>query len=300
MTADALSAPGAELQAFGQAGEQALRLIEQATASGDGGTVSAIEAVILLDDAMQRLRPLRSAVPALLAAARPGPAVESGLSAETEELSGLEERVSAARRDWELAAAREQAARDRLAELAALKAQVDELRRLERLVAVLDDLNGQRQVIEERLVTLRELTTDPEQAIAAAAGELVTLAEERRALLAPRARDGLAKAREALQALAAEERSEREDRERFETARQRHTQLIAERDERLAQLQSYARADSAVAAALSAAGGPASALERLRSTLDGIATQLTDVEHTLRDTLAGHQAAYDREHDALA
>lgn len=306
MTQDAISAPGAELEAFGQAGEQALRLIEQAAASGDGGTVSAIEAVILLDDAMHRLRPLRPAVLTLLAAARPGPTVESDLSGAAGDLSELEERVSAARAEWDTASAREQQAADRLAELAAFKSQVDELRRLERLVAVLDELTGQRQVIEERLGTLRGLATDPEQAIAAAGGELVTLAEDRRKLLAPRARDALARARDALQTLAEEGRNERAERERLETARQRHAQLIAERDGRLAELESYARADAALAAALSAttgaaAAGPAAAdpLERLRSVLDGIAAQLTDVDHALRDALAGRQEGYDREHAAV-
>lgn len=303
MTSGGQGEPGAELRALGQAGEQALRVIAQATASGDGGAVSAIEAVIMLDDVLLQLQPLQSLVPALLAAARTGPTAESSIRANVRELAALEEQVSAARRERELAAAGEQAMRARLAELSALREQVGELRRLERLVAVLDGLDKQRQVIAERLATLRQLTQDQEEAIAAGAGELVTLAEDRRALLAPRARDALAQAEEALRSLAEEEASARAEQERLDAARHRHDQLMAERNDRLAQLTAHARTDSALAAALSASGAApmaADPAEQLRATLDGIVAQLTTVDTTLRTALASRQEDYDREHAALA
>jgi len=295
--------PGAALRALGRAGERALQVIRLATASGDGGAVSAIEAVILLDDALQQLSPLPAAVPELLAAARPGPAVESAVMAGAGGLSELAEQVSASRRELDQASAREQQTRTRLAELSALKEQVDELRRLERLAAVLDGLNEQRQVIQERLAMLRRLTGDPEQAIAAGAAEVITLAEDRRALLTPHVRDALTRAGEALQSLAAEEDSARAEQERLSAAQQRHAQLVAERDERLAQLEAHTRADSALAAALSvtgatlASGGP---LEQLRGMLDGISAQLTAVDDALRDALASGQDDYDRQHAVLA
>lgn len=294
---------GAELRALGRAGELALQVIRQATASRDGGPVSAIEAVILLDDALQQLRALQGAVPELLAAARPGPAVESAILADTGELSMLEEQVRAARRELDLTSAREQQTRARLAELSALKEQVDELRRLERLAAVLDGLNEQRHVIEERLVMLRQLTGDPERAIAADAGEVIRLAEDRRALLAPLVRDALTRADEALRSLAAEEERARAEREQLDGARQRHDQLVAERDGRLAQLAAHARADRALAAALSDIGtapGAAGPLDQLRATLDGISAQLASVDGALRDTVTSAQDEYDREHAELA
>jgi DNA repair exonuclease SbcCD ATPase subunit len=294
--------PGVALRDLGRAGERALQVIRQATASGDGGTVSAIEAVILLDDALQSLSALQTAVPELLSAARPGSAVEPAIRAGAAELSGLGEQVSAARRELDLASAGEQQTRNRLAELSALKAQVDELRRLERLVAVLDGLNEQRQVIEERLTMLRQLTGGPEQAIAAGAGEVIKLAEDRRALLAPHVRDALTRAGEALRSLASDEESVRAERERLSAAQQRHAEFIAERDERLAQLAAHARADSALAAALSAIGsapGAAGPREQLRAMLEGVSAQLTAVDDALRDTLASGQDDYDREHAFL-
>ena len=308
MTVDASDAPGAELRALGQAGEQALNLIRQATASGDGGAVSAIEAVILLDDALRALRPLRSAVPDLLAAARPGPAVASGVSTDVADLTRLEEQLSAARQERDLALAREQATRERLAELSALRAQTADLRRLERLVAVLDDLNRQRDLIEERLATLRRLTDAPEQAIAAGGAELVTLAEERRALLAPQAREALARAEAALRSLAETEETARSERERLAAAEERRAALVAERDVRLKQLEAHARADSALAAALATApsavgpagtGGDADPAAQLRRRLDDITAQLTTLDAALRDALADRQGGYDREHTVL-
>ena len=273
--------PGAALRALGQAGERALQVIRQATAGGDGGAVSAIEAVILLDDALQQLRALQAAVPELLAAARPGRAAESAIRADIGDLARLEEQLSAARRELELTSAREQQTHARLAELSALKEQVDELRRLERLATILDGLNEQRQVIEERLAMLRQLTGGPEQAIAAGAGEVIKLAEDRRVLLAPHAREALTRATEALQSLASEEESARAERERLSVAQQRHAQLVAERGERLAQLAAHARADSALTAALSAVGlAPASVgpREQLMAVLDGVSAQLTAVD----------------------
>lgn len=306
MTVDASDAPGAELRALGQAGEQALTLIRQATASGNGGTVSAIEAVILLDDALRALRPLQVVVPELLAAARPGPAVTSGVSVDVANLATLEEQLAAARQERDLALAREQLTRERLAELSSLRAQATDLRRLERLVVVLDELNRQRDLIEERLATLRQLTGTPEQAITASGAELAVLAEERRALLAPQARDALSRAEAALRSLAETEESARGERERLAAAEERRAALVAERDVRLKQLEAHARADNALAAALASAGpagtagrAGADAAAQLRQRLDDITAQLTTLDVALRSALADRQGSYDQEHADL-
>lgn len=301
--------PGYELLALGRAGGQAAELIRRAAASGEDGRVSAIEAVCLLDDAMDQLRGMYAAVPGLLAAARPGPTMAADIKARTDELAALTERVSAVRHDLELLQAREQATLARLAELTELREQVDELRRRERLADALQELNGQRQVIEQRLTLLRQMTEHQEATIGASAGEVLTLAQDLRALLAPDVRDALARADETLQALAEEEERARAEherltaaRERLASARQRTAQLAAEREGTLAQLAAHAQADSALAAALSAAGNAADAgdpVGQLHAALDGIAAQLGEIDGVLTEALASTQAAYDREHAVL-
>ena len=299
--------PGAALVALGAAAGQALQVIRQAITDGSSGPVSPIEAVILLDDALGQLRELQTAVPALLAAAAPGPAVTADIQARADEQSVLTEQVNAMRRELEFVEAREQATRVQLADLSTLREQVDELRRRERLAGALRELNEQRQVIEQRLTLLRQLTEHPEEAIAAGAGDVIRLAEERRALLAPHVRDALSQAADALRALAEEEERARAGQERLSAARerlaaaeQRRAELEAEHDGRLAQLAAHAAADSALAAALSSAGPPGTdPAGPLRLLLDGITTQLSEVDGALQDTLLSGQADYDREHVIL-
>jgi DNA repair exonuclease SbcCD ATPase subunit len=298
--------PEAALRALGQAGQQALGVIRQATASGHSGAISAIEAVFLLSDALEELRDLGAVLPALLVAAEPGPAVEADLKARAGELAALAEQVAATRRELDLIKEREQATTVRLAELAGLRQQVDELRRRERLAAALHELNGQRQVVEQRLTLLRRLTEDQENAIGTSGEELITLAEDRRALLAARVRDTLARAALATRALSAEEeriRAQQEDldeaQRQLAAAQQRQSELAAQRDSRLEQVAAHARADSALAVALSATGTATDPAGRLRSMLDDIIGQLDTVDAALRDRLTVGQAAYDREHAVL-
>jgi chromosome segregation ATPase len=299
--------PGSELLDFGHAGERALRMIRQATVGGNGGELSPIEAVMFLDDALTQVRGLHTAVPALLAAARPGPAVEADIQARASELAALADQVHAARSDLERAEAGEETRRSRLAELATLREQVGELRRRERLAQALQELNEQRQVIEERVALLRQLTEQPENALAAGAGELVRLAGERQALLAPAVRDTLTQAEEAVQMLAREEERVRAEQQRLDTTQQRlaeaerrRAELQATREGQLAQLAAHARAESALADALSRNGAAATAVgdpvEQLNAVLDGVATQLDEVDGILRERLVSDQAGYDREH----
>ena len=155
--------------------------------------------------------------------------------------------MAAARRELDLFKAREQATNERLAELTGLQENVAELRRRERLAAALQELGGQRQVIEQRLIVLRRLTQDQENTIGAGAGEVITLAEDRRALLAAGVRDALARAGETTELLAAEEERLRteegrlaEVRQHLEAAQQRQADLAAERDGQLEQLAAHA------------------------------------------------------------
>lgn len=299
---------GAELRALGHAGEQALRVIQQAIARGDHAPVSPVEAVVLLDEAMEQLRGLLTAVPALLIAADPGAEVTKDIEARADELAALAEQVRATREQLDSFQAREREIRTRLAELSTLRDQVDELRRRERLAGALQELNEQREVIEERLVLLRQLTGHPENAVAAGAEELIRLADARLALLAPDIRDVLAQADETLRSLAAEEQRAAAEQsrlsdaqERLAVAQQRQAQLVTERDSRLAQLAAHARTDSALVTALSADGPVATSdpVERLRTVLDGITVQLDQVDGILRDTITSNQAGYDRVHAKL-
>jgi DNA repair exonuclease SbcCD ATPase subunit len=295
--------PEAELRAIGPAGTPALAVIRQATADGAGGAVSAIEAVFLVSDALEQLRGLRAAIPALLAAADPGDTIAADIKTRADELSALADQVAATRRELDLFKAREQETSERLAELSELRESVTELRRRERLAAVLQELSGQRQVIEQRLIVLRRLTQDQENTIGAGAGEVVTLAEDRRALLAAGVRDTLARAGEAAERLAAEEERLRTEegrladvRQRLEAARQRQADLAAERDGQLEQLAAHARADAALAAALSPVAPDGDPVVRLRAALDGIVSQLDNLDGALRDRVRAGQDDYDREH----
>jgi hypothetical protein len=293
----------AELQALGHAGARALAVIRQAIADGDGGAVSAIEAVFLVSDALEQLRGLRATIPALLAAADPGDTIAADIKTRADELSALADQVAATRRELDLFKAREQATGERLAELSDLRENVSELRRRERLAAALQELSGQRQVIEQRLILLRRLTEDQENTIGAGAGAVVTLAEDRRALLAAGVRDTLARAEETTELLAAEEERLRagerrlaDVRQRLGAAQQRQADLAAERDSQLEQLAAHARADAALAAALSLADPDGDPVVRLRATLDDIVSQLDNLDSALRDRVLVGQADYQLEH----
>ena len=308
--------PSEELQELGRASERALRVIKQATANGDAGPVSAIEAVFLLDDALAELRPLQDAVPALLAAAEPGPAVAADIKAREDELAAVAEQVAATRRELDILKAGEKETNSRLAELSAFQEKVDELRRREQLAAALRELSEQRQVIDQRLTLVRRLTENQENAIAASAGQLTMLSEERRALLAANVRGMLAQATTAQQLLHDEEERVREGQEqlaatkqRLAEAQQRHVELAAERDGRLAELAAHAQAEAALAAALvsfrtdgltragQVVGDP---VGQLQEVLDGLASQLGKLDGALRDALTAGQAEYRQDHERLS
>ena len=156
-------------------------------------------------------------------------------------------------------------------------------------------------MIDQRLTLVRRLTENQENAIAASAGQLTTLSGERRALLAAKVRETLAQATTAQQLLHDEAERVRAGQEelaateqRLAEAQQRHTELAAERDGRLARLAAHAQADTALAAALAAfrSGGSAAAgdpVGQLREALDGVAGELDQLDEALRDTVTADQ-----------
>ena len=121
-------------------------------------------------------------------------------------------------------------------------------------------------------------------------------------------RDTLTQAEEALQTLAGAEERARAEQERLDASQQRlaeaerrRADLQAAREGQLAQLAAHARAERALAAALSRDGGtaderPRDPVGQLHAALDGVATQLDEVDGILRDRLVSDQSGYDREH----
>lgn len=301
--------PDDGFQAMGEASGRTLRIIREAIAGGETSPMSPIEAVFLFDDALGPLRDLLVAVPELLAAAKAGP-VRADIQARTDELARLARQLGEARRELDAATAAQQETSARLAELETLRVEVAELRRREQLAAVLSELEEQRDVVEQRLAVLRELTDQPEKVIAAGTGELVVLAGQRRSLLAGRTGDTLAAADEALRSLAHEEDQARAGQERLDTAQRRLTEaqerrvrLEAEHNGLLAQLAAHAKAEGAIAAALAPSAGRAAAaadpVGQLQATLDGITSQLDEVDTALREALNSSQTDYNREHEVL-
>ena len=248
------------------------------------GSVPAIEAVALLDDALTELTGTLRAVPDLVAAARPGPAVESYLHEREAELNRVTEELATLTDLSE----REQSLRDRLAELAPLRAKVDELRRLERLVTALDELNEADQVISDRLAVLRVRTGEAEDGIAAGGAELVRLTKERTELLTPRTQEVLGELATAHARLADVEDRARRAREELAEVATRQAELVAERDQRMAELTAHARADRAVAEALAAApgfDGDTPALAQVRAVTEEVERRLGELDAVLAQAL---------------
>jgi chromosome segregation ATPase len=224
------------------------------------------------------------AVPDLVTAAQPGKAVESYLREREAELN----RVTDELRTLTSLREREESLRDRLAELAPLRAKVDELRRLERLVTALDELNESERLISDRVAALKARTAEPERGIATAGAELVRLTREQTDLLAPRAREVLGELATAQAGLAEVEERARRAREELAEVAARHTELAAERDQRVAELTAHAAVDRAIAEALTAAPGfdaEKPALTQVRAATEEIEHRLSALDQVLAKAL---------------
>ncbi|GGX73313.1 coiled-coil domain-containing protein [Streptomyces hiroshimensis] len=218
----------------------------------DGGASGspALAALYGLDDALEEGRALAGALPGLLAAARPGHEVGSGTEELMRRLADATDQVAGERATLEKLVATEAALRRRLAEHEMLRRQVDELRRLERLVAALDALREQQEVIGERLAALRGRDAGVEEALRTSSDALVRLTEEELAVLAPQTRRTLERAAEAQGALAAAEREQHATAEELASCRDRLQRIRDERGAQLASLSRHAQADRELARAL--------------------------------------------------
>ncbi|MCM2424299.1 hypothetical protein [Streptomyces sp. RKAG337] len=152
----------------------------------DGGAAGsrALVALFALDDALEESRGLAEAMAGLLAVAAPGQGPGSRTEELMRELTDLSERVDGERAALEKLAATEEALRDRLAAHEGLRRQVDELRRLERLVLALDALQEQQEVIARRLAE-RGRDSGVDEALWTSSDALVRLSDDQLAALAP-------------------------------------------------------------------------------------------------------------------
>ncbi|WP_027341403.1 hypothetical protein [Hamadaea tsunoensis] len=268
------------------------------SAAGSDGGVTAIEAVIALDEAFSAAAPVLAAAPALLDAAAAGSAVDDYVRGTATDVATLAGRLAATRSEWEDVRRSEEDLRARAAEHEELLVRVHELRRLARLVTALDELAAQRALVDERLELLRGTAGVAVEGLSAAAGDLVTLTGERLDLLAAPAREALAEAAERQARLAELEARLTTARAGLAAATARQAALTAEHDQTVAALREHEAADRAVAAAL-AAFGPAAetdALARLTTVLDEVRGRLTEVD----GALGAHLAAAAARHDGTA
>ncbi|OIJ62818.1 hypothetical protein [Streptomyces mangrovisoli] len=230
----------------------AVRRVEGGAAGAD-----ALETVFAFDDALTRTPELAAALPALLAAARPGATVAEHVARRTGELTAAAERVAAARAEADGLRDLEQRVTERLAEHRELHAKVTELRRLARLVEALDELRGQQEDIDACLRALRGQDTGVEETLRRGSDNLVRLSENRLSALMEPTREALVRAADAQRRLAYEEAELIRGRAELAAAVDKLEEIRRERGAQLAGLRRYAEATRDIALALAGPGGAA-------------------------------------------
>jgi DNA repair exonuclease SbcCD ATPase subunit len=263
--------------------------------SREQSATAPVEAVFLLDDALRGTEIVSRAVPGLLAAADPGPDVGEYVQQREREIAEVRRRTAECRQQMDAAAKDENELRDRLAEHDALRARVAELRRLERLVEVLDEIEGQRRVVEERLLLLRERANGTEPTLERGSAELLRLTQDQLSRLAPSVSTALEEAARKQAELAAAQKSLAGAEADVAAASAR----LAEHEVRLAELGAHADANRRLMEAMAsfedathADGRHLTALERARVLIDGIEKRLHEVDTALSRALeAGDRAS---------
>ncbi|MET7606613.1 hypothetical protein ABZS96_29780 [Streptomyces avermitilis] len=260
--------------------------------SSAGSAASAVEAVFLLDDALTETGTFARAVPRLLSEAEPGPDVEGHLRDRQHEIAEVRQLVAECRRTLDTAAEKESELRARLAEHEELRARVTELRRLERLIEVLDEIKSQRGVVEERLVLLRDRADGTETALDNDSAELLTLTRDQLSRLAPALRMALERAAREQAQLATAEEALADTEQQLVAYAERLTYVRTEHEVRLAELEAHTRADCRLADALSEFSDTAgedgeerTAVERARTLVDDVEERLRQVDRALRHAL---------------
>ncbi|MFD7826000.1 hypothetical protein [Kitasatospora sp. NPDC059803] len=265
--------------------------------AGPGGS-TALAVLYELDDALSAAATLADAVPELLDAARAGASLRGGVAKLTDRLAQVGDLLATERTDLTDLLDRQEELRRRLADHAELRRQVDELRRLERIVAALDGLGEQQATITARLLQLRGKDAGVEDALRISAERLLQLSEEQLAVLAPQTRQALARAEQTEAALAAEQRTFDSAQQRLALVEQQLADLQGLRDGQLAALRLHAQTDAELARALAgSSSSPDTAETADRSTRSALAEAealATFVETRLREVDAGLRRALDR------
>jgi len=286
----------APLRALGRAAAEAAVAVSEAIACGQDSV--ALAAVAELDAAYAELARLAGAIPALLRASFPGRPVEDLLVAQSAELARAAESAAVQR----TAVAELEATQTALAETVAahqeLRDELTRLRRLERLAEVLPELEGQRQLIEDRVAALTEPLSAAEGRLIATSETLITLSAERMQLLEPQAREllGRVAAEHArLAAVEAEVASQDADVSDLEA---RAAQLRDLQKAQAASLRAHAEADRALLQALTGLEPSADAraeaeagdgLVIARRLLSGIESQLAAIDAALSRTVLARE-----------
>ncbi|MEL5956498.1 hypothetical protein AADR41_17305 [Streptomyces sp. CLV115] len=220
-------------------------------AAEDIDGADALTALYALDDALAGTHDLADALPALLRAARAGERLGRDVQELMAELTSLAGRIAVERTALDEFLAREAELRQRLAEHEELRHEVDELRRLEALVAELDDVREQRAAIDGRLQELRGQEPDAaDEELRTAADSLLRLTEQQLSALAPRTRQSLQQVAAAQRELEDTRRSMSESTQELSSLRETLESVRAEYSTVLASLTRHARADRELANAL--------------------------------------------------
>ena len=217
--------PSAPLRALRWALAWAAAALDELVVADDD--VRALEGVIQLDQALEEVPALRRVLPALLDLADTGPDVARHLTDRTAETAAVTARLGPLREAVASASAREEEWRGAVGEHEALQARLVELRRLERLAAALGELEGQRQLIDDRLAALVQPVTGAERAVARGSADLLRLTEERRSALDPQVRDLLERADAAQRDLAASEAAMAAKESELAGLARRHEELLS-------------------------------------------------------------------------
>jgi DNA repair ATPase RecN len=159
-------------------------------------------------------------------------------------------------------------------------------------------------VLDQRLEVLTGHAGDVEEAVGDTSQELLRLTEEQLQVLAPSTREALERATAAQAALADEEDQLARDQAALKQASDRIEQLRSTRDDRVAGLNIYARAERDLVEALAAldedpAAADRPALDRARAVVDGVEERLRQVDGLLGPVLERHRRALEQDRKLL-
>lgn len=291
----AVDSPSAPFEALRGALEWAAATVRAADGSEAGS--SALLTLIDLDDALEAVPAMANALPGLMSAVQPGDQVQQQLENQTRALSDLKDKVAAGHATLDELAVREKELADRAAQHTELRRQVNELRRLERLVAALDVLSEQQQVIDARLRVLRTFDNGADTTLRAGSEEVLRLTEQQLALITPRTRTALDNADLAQRSLAEQETSLAVVVSELTEVTDRLEQIRNELGARFTELRLREQADRDLAQALARFSGTSSAeitertqIEHARAVVETVGERLAEAEEILRHIMTDRNA----------